>query len=139
MVGGPRKSADHGETMQDDLSTELKEHLMQADIIQSAVMRLKNHGFDLRLSPALAAGTRRDQECRALGAAADLLYGVAPEAFVEGGSWAALGRHVRASGLRNITEAEAAELPLTNFETTAVNAAISLAVKLIALATLPTE
>ncbi len=111
---------------------------MQIDFIQSALMRLKNHGFDLRLSPSVAAGTRRDQECRALGAAAELLYDVAPEAFAAGGSWAALGQHVRANGLQ-ITEAEAAELPLTAFETTAVNAAISLAVKLIALATLPTE
>ncbi|CAN7771520.1 hypothetical protein [Caballeronia sp. LjRoot31] len=112
---------------------------MQVDIIQSALMRLKNHGFDLRLSPALAAGTRRDQECRALGAAAELLYDVVPEAFAAGGSWAALGRHVRTHGLRNITEVEAADLPLTAFETTAVNAAISLAVKLVALATLPAE
>ncbi|QCP54504.1 hypothetical protein FAZ95_37045 [Trinickia violacea] len=108
---------------------------MQDELAQRALLRLKRHGFELRLAPALATATTRDQESHALGAAAAVLYDVAPEAFDAGGTWTAVGERVRAHGLQPLRAADGAALGLDPAGVAAVNAALSFAVRLIAFAT----
>ncbi|WP_058034888.1 hypothetical protein [Burkholderia pseudomallei] len=108
---------------------------MQEDIVQSALVRLSRFGFQLRLTPSLAAASTSDLDCHALGAAAAVLYDVGPDAFEVGGNWSVVGQHVRANGLRQLDPATGEALSLDPVRVAAVNATLSFAVRLLALVT----
>jgi hypothetical protein len=109
--------------------------MIDTNHVQAVMVRLKNHGFELRFTSGLGNASVRDQECHAFGAAAALLFDVPRSAFDDGSKWSVAGRHVRSRGLLSINGAQGSDLGLDDMEIQAVNAALSLAVKICAFAT----
>lgn len=102
--------------------------MKQEDVLM-VIHRLREHGFTLRLSSAIAGKSIDERERNAARAAAALLYNVDADAFSGGQSWALINHHIATAGLARtiISLSEGRLNGLSAFEATAVTAALHLA------------